>query len=164
MKEADRHKRNSSRLTELYSTFSVRISRVIDTLQAAQLRPRIQSAWRSPEDQQKAYDEGHAQLLYGFHNVTGKNGALEALAVDLLDDENPLNPGTSYLLQLAAAAEAEGLVTGIRWGLPSVFSKAVDDAISTRDWSRKVKVGWDPTHVQPTDVTVSEARNGRRPA
>lgn len=163
MKDVDRNKRNSSRLTELYSTFSVRVARVIETLETAKLRPRIQSAWRSPEDQRKAYIENHTKLLYGFHNVTGSDGAPEALAVDLLDDDNPLAPGTPYLLQLAAAAEAEGLITGIRWGLPKALASAVDDAISAGDWSRKVKVGWDPTHVQPTDVTVREARHGQRP-
>ncbi len=163
MKEVDRKKRNADRLKELYPTFRVRLERVIASLEAAQLRPRIQDAWRSPADQKKAYENGNSKLLYGFHNVTGPNGSPESLAVDLLDDDNPLNPGKSYLLQLAAAAEAAGLVTGVRWGVPAKLVLAIDAAIKSKDWSAAVKVGWDPTHVQPTDITVAEAKSGRRP-
>lgn len=163
MNEADRKKRNEDRLKELYPTFRTRLKNVISTLEAAGLRPRIQDAWRSPADQKKAYDSGHSKLLYGFHNVTSSTGTPESLAVDLLDDDSPVNPGKPYLLQLAAAAEKAGLVTGIRWGVPAKLIPGIDTAIANKDWSAPVKVGWDPTHVQPTDVTVAEAKAGKRP-
>jgi hypothetical protein len=83
--------------------------------------------------------------------------------VDLLDDDHPLNPGRPYLLKLAAAAEQQQLVTGIRWGLPAALRAAIDDAIATRQWNASVKIGWDPTHVEPTDITVAQARGGVRP-
>jgi hypothetical protein len=162
MNELARKKRNEDRLKELYPTFRTRLKKVIESLEASQLRPRIQDAWRSPADQKKAYDSGHSKLLYGFHNVTGANGTPEALAVDLLDDDNPLNPGKPYLLQLAAAAEKAGLITGIRWGVPVKLIPGIDAAIASKDWSAPVKVGWDPTHVQPTDITVTEAKSGER--
>jgi hypothetical protein len=164
MKEVDRKMRNEDRLKELYPTFRARLKEVITSLEASGLRPRIQDAWRSPTDQKKAYYSGHSKLLYGFHNVTGVNGTAEALAVDLLDDDNPLNPGKPYLLQLAAASEKAGLVTGIRWGVPTKLVPAINVAIANGNWSAPVKVGWDPTHVQPTDVTVAEAKAGKRPA
>lgn len=164
MNEADRNKRNKKRLDELFPKFRVKIAKIILILEGKGFRPRIQSAWRSPEDQRRAYEDGHSKLLYGFHNVTNGDGSPAALAVDLLDDDNPLDPPSSYLLQLAAAAEAQELVTGLRWGLPKALAVAVDDAIADGDWKRKVKLGWDPTHVQPTDVTVAEARRGKRPA
>lgn len=164
MKEADRQMRNENRLKELYPTFRAKLKRVITSLEASGLRPRIQDAWRSPVDQKKAYDSGHSKLLYGFHNVTAANGTPESLAVDLLDDDFPLNPGKPYLLQLAAAAEKEGLVTGIRWGVPAKLIPGIDAAIANKNWAAPVKVGWDPTHVQPKDVTVAEAKAGKRPA
>jgi hypothetical protein len=164
MKEVDRHKRNHDRLAELYPTFRARIKKTIDKLESSGMRPRIQSAWRSAADQKKAYDSNHSKLLYGFHNVTGDNNRPEALAVDLLDDDAPLNPSKNYLLQLAAAAQAAGLVTGVRWGVPAKLASAIDAAIAAKDWDANVKVGWDPTHVQPIDVTVSEAKAGGRPA
>jgi hypothetical protein len=112
MKEADRQKRNKDRLAELHPTFRARVRKVIASLESSGLRPRIQDAWRSPEDQKKAFESGHSKLLFGFHNVTAKNGKPEALAVDLLDDDAPLSPSKRYLLQLAAAAQRAGLVTG----------------------------------------------------
>jgi hypothetical protein len=164
MKETDRKKRNDTRLLELYPTFRVRIKQVIATLEAKGIRPRIQEAWRSPADQKKAFESGHSKLLFGFHNVTASNGTPEALAVDLLDDDSPLSPSKSYLLQLAAAAEEVDLITGIRWGIkPKRLIGAIDAAIASLDWDANVKIGWDPTHVQPTDITVAQAKADKRP-
>jgi hypothetical protein len=70
----------------------------------------------------------------------------------------------NYLLQLAAAAEAAGLITGIRWGVPKKLIGGIDVAIASQDWDAHVKIGWDPTHIQPTDVTVAQAKAGQRPA
>jgi hypothetical protein len=164
MQEAARKKRNEEKLIELYPSFRARIKRTIQALEAAGLRPRIQEAWRSPEAQRAAYESGHSKLLFGFHNVTGLAGNPEALAVDMLDDNAPLNPGKAYLLHLAAAAEKTGLMTGIRWGVPASLVSGIDAAIAAADWSAAVKVGWDPTHIQPVGMTAGEARSGTRPA
>ncbi|MGH8507536.1 MAG: hypothetical protein ACREVH_02285 [Gammaproteobacteria bacterium] len=163
MKEADRKKRNDTRLLELYPTFRARLQKVIVALESKGIRPRIQDAWRSPADQEKAFRNKNSKLLFGFHNVTAGDGTPEALAVDMLDDDSPLSPSKTYLLQLAAAAEAAGLVTGIRWGVPKHLIGAIDAAIAARDWDANVKTGWDPTHVQPTDITVAQAKAGKRP-
>ena len=163
MKEPARLARNAQRATELFPTFARRIGALITSLEARSLRPRIQDAWRSPEDQRKAFESGHSKLLFGFHNATGPQGQQEGLAVDLLDDDNPLNPGRAYLLKLAAAAEQQSLVTGIRWGLPVHLREAIDEAIAAERWDAPVKIGWDPCHVEPTGITVAEARSGRRP-
>lgn len=163
MKEADRKARNETRLAELFPTFSKRVARVIGALEGDGVRPRIQDAWRSPADQKKAFDAGNSKLLFGFHNVTGGDGKPEAMAVDMLDDDSPLAPGKAYLLRLAAAAEKEGLITGIRWGAPKALAEATNTAIAQKDWKADVKIGWDPTHIQPTDVTVAEAKAGKRP-
>jgi hypothetical protein len=164
MNEEARKGRNVQRLTELFPTFAERLKRVIKELEDDHLRPRIQDAWRSPEDQLKAFNSGHAKVKFGFHNVTGENGKKEALAVDLLDDDAPLNPGTAYILKVTAAAERNGLTTGARWGLPKKLAEGVDKAIENRDWDAKVKVGWDPVHVEPADITIAEAKSGKRPA
>lgn len=163
MKEVDRKKRNAERLSQLYPTFRDRLVQLIVFLEGNGLRPRIQDAWRSPADQKKAFDSGHSKLLFGFHNVTAKDGTPESLAVDLLDDDSPLDSGRRYLLQLAGAAEKMGLETGIRWGVPVKLVKAIDQAIHDENWNSNVKVGWDPTHVQPTGISVAEARAGKRP-
>ena len=164
MKDTARHQRNQQRLQELFPTVAARVAAVIRELEDEGWRPRIQDAWRSVAAQEAAYEAGHSKLRYGFHNVTGADGRPEALAVDLLDDDAPLNPGKPYLLRLAAAAEQAGLATGIRWGLSAKLAQAIDSAISLRDWQAPVKIGWDPTHVQPAGLTVAQARAGSRPA
>ena len=128
------------------------------------MRPRIQDAWRSPDDQLKAFNSGHSKLRFGFHNVTGPNGEKQSLAVDLLDDDHPANEGSGYLLRLAAAAESHGLATGIRWGLPLALRDAIDAAVAARDFGARVKIGWDPAHVEATGLTPSDAKRGARPA
>ncbi|NOT09673.1 MAG: hypothetical protein HOP28_15885 [Gemmatimonadales bacterium] len=163
MTETKRRQRNAEKQAELYPTFRVRIGSVITALEDQGIRPRIQEAYRSPADQLTAWRSGHSKLKFGFHNVTGAAGAKEALAVDLLDDDQPTNPSVGYLLRLAAAAEANGLVTGIRWGLPPSLSAAIDGALASSSFGAPVKVGWDPTHIQPTGITVTEARGGKRP-
>jgi hypothetical protein len=163
MKEPDRKKRNADRLTELYPPFRARVEKVIRDLESGGLRPRIQDAWRSPADQQIAFNSHHAQVRFSFHNVTAKDGSPEALAVDMLDDDHPLGPAKSYLLHLAASAEKAGLVTGIRWGVPKKLIQAIDAAIASQEWDAQVKVGWDPTHIQPVGITIAQARSGQRP-
>ena len=163
MNEVDRKKRNDSRMAELFPTFRARLARAIKRLEDDGIRPRIQDAWRSPEDQLTAFKTGHSKLRFGFHNVTGPNGRKESLAVDLFDDGAPLNPRKSYMLKLAAAAQAEDLLTGVRWGLVKSMRDAIDVAIAAQDWDADVKVGWDPLHVEPTDVTVAQAEAGGRP-
>ncbi|MEN9627122.1 MAG: hypothetical protein RJA10_348 [Pseudomonadota bacterium] len=164
MNDTARRLRNQQRLQELFPTVAARVAAVIHDLEDEGWRPRIQDAWRSPAAQQAAFEAGHSKLRYGFHNVTGADGRPEALAVDLLDDDAPLNPAKPFLLRLAAAADQAGLATGIRWGLPAPLARAIDAAISLRDWQAAVKIGWDPTHVQATGVTVAQARAGARPA
>jgi hypothetical protein len=52
---------------------------------------------------------------------------------------------------------------GIRWGLPKSLADAVDCAIANEDWTMKVKIGWDPAHIEPIGITPAEARSGMRP-
>jgi hypothetical protein len=96
MTEPARRARNKQRQTELFPTFATRIKAIIAALEADGLRPRIQDAWRSPEDQRKAFEAGHSKLLFGFHNVTAADGTPESLAVDLLDDNHPITPGRAF--------------------------------------------------------------------
>ncbi len=163
MLEADRLQRNQTRLQEMYPYFSVRVQALLKELEAAGYRPRIQDAWRSPEDQLKAYRSGTSQVQFGFHNVTGANGAKEALAADILDDDHINDTKTHYMLHLAAAAEHNGLTTGVRWGLTDTYSKAIDSAIAAQTWTVPIHVGWDPLHVEVTGVTIPEAKKGLRP-
>ena len=160
MKEAARKARNAQRLTECHPAFAARLTRVITRLEDAGIRPRIQDAWRSPQDQLTAFLNGNTKVKFGFHNVTGADGRKESLAVDLLDDDAPLAPGAPYVLRLAAA---EGLATGVLWGLPAKLKSGTAAAIAAGDFDAPVKIGWDPCHVEPTGITIAQAKGGERP-
>src|SRR5512147_754551 len=106
MIETERIQRNQSRLQELYPYFRIRVQAVLQEMETAGYRPRIQDAWRSPEDQLKAYRAGTSKVQFGFHNVTGANSLKESLAADILDDDHVLTGAkTDYMLHFAAAAE-----------------------------------------------------------
>ena len=96
MKEAARKQRNQQRLTECFPTFAERVKAVIEDIESQGFRPRIQAAHRTIPDQLEAFKKHRSKVKFGFHNVTGEDGKPEALAVDLLDDDNPLNPGREY--------------------------------------------------------------------
>ena len=164
MNEERRRARNAARLDQLHPAFARRVRAIIDGLESEGLRPRIQDAWRDPAAQLRAYQRGRSRLRFGFHNLTGLDGEPESLAADILDDDHPAREGVSYLLRLAAAAEAHQCTTGIRWGLPARLRAGIDEAIASRSWEAALKIGWDPCHVQPADLTLAEARKGKRPA
>jgi len=164
MKELDRIRRNEEKLAELYPPFATRIRRVIEALEAAGIRPRIQEAYRPPLEQLRAFQSGRSQVKFGFHNVTGAQGEKEALAVDLLDDDAPLSPATTYLLRLAAEAREQGLRTGLPWGLSARQRLSVERAVAERNFAAPIRPGWDPTHVEPLGITAAEAKSGKRPA
>ena len=98
MNEAARQQRNQQRLAECFPKFARRVKAVIEELEAQGFRPRIQDAHRTIADQIKAFNGGFSKVRFGFHNVTGPNGKSESLAVDLLDDDKPLNPSRKYII------------------------------------------------------------------
>ena len=163
MDEAARKARNAERIGECFGPYGAVVRKVLNDLEAQGFRPRIQDAWRSPEDQLKAFASGHSKLKFGFHNVTGAGGSKQSLACDILDDDNPLKPRTRHLLALAIAARKHGVHTGISWGLPASLASGVEAAIATGNLAAPVKVGWDPTHTEPVGITASQAKAGVRP-
>jgi uncharacterized protein YvpB len=163
MLEQDRQARNTQKLAEMYPTFRTRAAAVVKELEGYGYRPRIQEAWRSPSDQLAAFRSGHSQLMYGLHNVTATNGAKEALAADIIDDNNPLSINLPFVLHLLAAAENNGLTSGVYWNLSDVNVAAIHTAIATKNWNAKVHIGWDPMHVEVTGISVAEAKDGKRP-
>lgn len=164
MEERKRQQRNTERLAECHAGFRNRLALVIRELERQNFRPRIQDAWRSPEDQLRAFETGHSKLKFGYHNATGPRGEKEALAVDLLDDDAPIEPPRRYLLALAIAARDNGLNTGLAWGLPDSLKQAIENAIASHNIDTPIaKIGWDPCHVEITGISVSDVMNGKRP-
>jgi len=166
MQEAARLARNKQRLTECFPTFAARAANVIQAMEALGFRPRIQDAHRSIADQLQAFESGHSHVQFGFHNATGAGGKPEALAVDLLDDDHPDETvSRKYLITLASLAQKNGLRSGIFFDLkPQSARDELQRAIDDLDFDSKIRIGFDPTHIETTGVTIAEAQAGKRPA
>lgn len=169
MTEDQRHARNAARLLELNPGFRSRVAAIIQDLEGAGRRPRIQDAWRSPADQLAAFRAGRSKLRWGFHNATAPDGTPDALAVDLLDDDDVTDDGqingsrgVGYVLALARYAGNHRCQTGIAWGLPAGLRSGLATAIADQDltWNR---IGWDSCHIEPVEITVAMAKAGARP-
>jgi hypothetical protein len=165
MIESARIARNKERLGECFPTFAARVAGVIKDMEALGFRPRIQAAHRTIADQKKAHDQGFSHVLFGFHNVTGKNGKPESLAVDMLDDDHPDETvSRKYLITLASIGQKHGLASGIFFDLkPPAARKTLQDAIDEHNFDKNIKIGFDPTHLEATGLTIAEAKAGKRP-
>ncbi len=97
-----------------------------------------------------------------------------------MEDDNLVNKFPAdydekeFRLRLTAAAQNQGLVSGILWGLQKSAPEdegfataaiaAIVNAITNQDWKARIdNWGWDPKHLQPPDITPEEARKGQRP-
>jgi hypothetical protein len=164
MKEPARIARNEQRLTECFPTFATRVASVIKEMEDLGFRPRIQDAHRTIEAQLEAFNNGFSDVKFGFHTVTGKNGKPESLAVDLLDDDHPLTPTRKYVITLANIAQKHKLHSGIFFRLKTAAERqALQAAIDSLNFDQKIRIGFDPTHLEPTGLTIAEAKEGDRP-
>lgn len=164
MNEAARKARNKERLTECFPKFARRVEAVISDMEALGFRPRIQDAFRTVADQLIAFNKGTSKTKFGFHNITAANGKPESLAVDLLDDNRPLSPSRKYIILLAGVAAKHGLHSGIFFDLPPSLRNGLSQAIANQNFSPAVKIGFDPTHIEATGVTIDGAKAGQRPS
>lgn len=171
MTDDQRQARNARLLAECAPVMRARMVEILGALEAQGWRPRIQQAWRSPAAQQALYRAGRTWVRWSFHNATTSSGAPDALACDVLDDDDAtddgqpnLSRGVGFVFALARAAQRVRCRTGLDWGLPAHMRRALWLAVEAddRSWPR-LKLGRDPYHVEVADLTLAEARQGLRP-
>jgi len=176
MTEAQRLARNEAMLKECYPVFAARGLRIEERLAVDKRRPRYQDAFRTLERQAAAKAGGVSRLAKGFHNMTTPTGLPAALALDVVDDDDPVWPNNwqalegpdrdrrrRFVFALARAARLEGCRTGITWGLTVEDRLFIEQAILGQRPPEGVMVGWDPLHIEPADLTIAEALAGARP-
>ena len=163
MIDLKRIERNEERWDECDPGFADRGRLVFSELERTGWRPRINTAWRSIEDQATEAAEGDTTVAFGFHNTTGPAGEKQSLAVDVIDDDSPSDPARGFLMALAIFAADHSLCTGITFGLDAAGKAAVADAIKTRNFSAAgLKFGWDAGHLQPAGMRTRDAHDGMR--
>lgn len=136
MTDHDLAVRNAAKLAEINPAARPKFKAVLTDLQTHGWRPRIQCAFRSKRDQMAAFRSGASRVTWGYHNAMNAHGAPDALAADILDDDNPLDPPAKFKGHLRASARVHGLAAPL---------------------------DWDPCHVQITGISIEEARQGLRP-
>lgn len=141
---------NEGKLYELDPDFKIKIAIILEEMKEKGYRPRIATAWRSLEDQQKALASGSSELKYGNHNILDKKGNKAAKACDIVDDNNALVTNVNFYLALAHLASNQNLQTGITWGLADTDREIVSISVKKEKWLGTLPphLGWDPAHVE----------------
>lgn len=155
---------NAARLLKLNPAMRRKVAAIIADLEAHGYQPLIDAqVWRSPAQQAKLKAQGRSKVSYSFHNCTTRAGLPDSLAADITDARYGWESPKAFWLTLAAAAQAHGCTTGIYWGLSVDKRIKIRKAIARRDFNALVELGWDTAHVEPSGLTLDEAKAGKRP-
>lgn len=163
MTEPARFARNVAKLQECHPVFRNRVAVIIQRMQLRGFRPRIQEAARSPKAQLEAVKKGTSKVTFSFHNATDAQGRPSSWAVDMLDDDSPLDPSLAYVMALAIEARKVKCRTGILFSVSTTHATILNAAISADNVAPAIKkkdIGWDPTHIEPTDLSLVDAKRG----
>jgi hypothetical protein len=151
----ERQKWNQQQMLMCDPWFSKRLSKVISGLEERGFHPRIVQSWRNPSRQREAFMAGTTELLRSFHTITNSTGQPRSFAADVVDDRTS---SSKQKVQLYKLANENKLSTGIFWGLSTRQRSLLLSEIQSGEAS-ETKLGWDPYHVQPQDLRISEANN-----
>lgn len=157
--EAERRANNQFMMSECEPSFAADVGKVLRELEVQGFRPWIRESWRSPQDQERAFRSGRSEIRMGFHNVTGRKGEHRSFAVDMVERIDQTSTRPEYAVALSRLATANGLQTGMLWGLMDFERPAVERAIQNRSQpvDRYLKLGWDPSHLEPLNLSLADA-------
>lgn len=100
----------------------------------------VASGLRTEAEQRRLVAQGRSK--------TNRSRHLKGLAADIVPVELGWNAPPSFWLRLGYLAEREGLGWGGFYGLPRGLRAALRKAYGAKDWEARVKIGWDPAHVE----------------
>jgi hypothetical protein len=158
-----RTERNAALLAQCHPVFARKVEAILRDLEGHGCRPRLQEAFRTVARQRALKRKGYSTLSWGFHCAVSVEGFPQSLAVDLIDEDSPVEASTRFVLLLASAAQAHGCETGLLWGVSVRMRTRIRRALRTKDWGASITAGWDPLHVQISGISLAEAKRGLRP-
>lgn len=165
METERRRKLNAERLALLHSRIRPNMTAIIADLEAAGWHPIVDGGvYRTPEEQAQKVAQKVSTVSYSYHNVTEPGNVPASMAADIVDVRYLWKVTPKYWLHLAAAAENQGMETGIYWGLSIAARNRIRAAIADGNWDAVLQLGWDTAHVQPpqSKFTISQAKAGWR--
>ncbi|RYX80780.1 hypothetical protein EON83_27095 [bacterium] len=164
--EAKRVAQNKTNLAKMSPTVRAKVAAVISDDEANGYKPIIDNAvWRSKAEQYALYKKGYSKVTFSFHNASTPSGQADSLAADITDQRygwTGLAPKRFWMVQ-ARSARVHGLYSGAHFGLSSENKRKLDAALDARNFAYSGPLGWDVAHVEPTGITLGQAKAGKRP-
>jgi hypothetical protein len=171
----NRHEHNIAMLRNVHPQMARKIQAVLKDLEGHGFRPKIYSAYRSPEEQAEKVRKGYSKVSFSFHNavrwVNGKR-VPSALACDIADERwgwsRPEGEAARlwdrFWITLGRSGHVHGLEWGGYWGLSAVDRAKLKAAITLRNFGFGGRLGWDIAHLQllPNSM-LAQVRRGYVP-
>jgi len=173
MKDADRIARNSAELALIHKLYRTPFAALVVNMTQVG-RPRLQETYRSQLEQKEKFKAGLSSLSAGGPHTHTFMAEPASLATHVLDDNNPLDPPDTWLVDLALAAKKVGLVTGLFWAKRNTdkymapgrpHRRALEAALAAGDRAELLRLvgkarGFDPLHVEhPNWSRIIKAEN-----
>lgn len=163
MHERDRRFINEHRLLMIDSSIRTKVSEVISELEELGERPIIHhELWRTPDEQVAIFHRGDSQVTWSYHCATDPDGHPASLAADIVDADCDEAATHQFWMKLGHCALKRDMEWGGLWGLPEEQRQQIRELVHDRQWDYEIELGWDKPHIQTTEVTLAEARAGKR--
>jgi hypothetical protein len=164
---------NQERIILVDESIRAKVQAIITNLESQHLDPIIAAdVFRSPQKQLELFGRGVTKVKWGFHCATTKDGKPGSLAADIVHADKGWNVKPEFWLQLGKAAFDAGLHWGGFFGLSPNLTKILTIAFNYGDPVsyfkqqgvpiERVKLGWDPAHVEVKGLSIVDAKAGIR--
>ena len=163
MDEKKRIDFNTQRLTMIDLSIRSKVAEVLQELEELGERPLIHhELFRTQEEQIAIFHRGDSQVTWSYHCATDKDGNPATLAADIVDANYDEGASHQFWMKLGHCAMKRDLEWGGLWGLPQDQRQNIRDLTADCKWDADVELGWDKPHIQTTEVTLAEAKAGKR--
>lgn len=140
-----------------------KVAEVLVELESLGERPLIHhEIWRTPDEQVAIYHRGDSQVTWSYHCATDPDGSPASLAADIVDAERDERAAHRFWMKLGHCALKRDMEWGGLWGLPDEQRQQIRNLVGSCQWDAVIELGWDKPHIQTTEVTLAEAKAGKR--
>ncbi len=163
MNEDERRQTNDDRLSMIDASIRQKVADVLAEMEALGERPMIHhELWRTPEEQVAIFHRGDSQVTWSYHCATDPQGNPSSLAADIVDADADEQATHQFWMKLGHCAMKRQMEWGGLWGLPEEQRQRIRDFAAACHWDAEIELGWDKPHIQTTEVTLAEAKTGKR--
>ncbi len=163
MNEDERRQINHDRLMMIDTSIRQKVADVLAEMETLGERPLIHhELWRTPDEQVAIFHRGDSQVTWSYHCATDPQGNPSSLAADIVDADADEQASHQFWMKLGHCAIKRQMEWGGLWGLPEEQRQQIRDLTAACEWDAEIGLGWDKPHIQTTEVTLAEAKAGKR--